>query len=292
MTPLRVSVIGCGSYYGYGVSYERGQVAASLEALGHTVRFHNIHINEQRTDPVLAEVDEFKPDLCVFIPHEYEVDPKKLRALGYPVLLLLADDTWRREFGLKVADHCDYVIGNAPDSVEAYGRKSIPFEWAVFEGVWVGPEMDRPYDMSFVAQLYGHRHSVIQMIRDNGINIFASGNMPVEAMATMMRRSKIGLNLSRTSQNELLQIKIRPFETGATGAMILTEYAPRMECSFVEGKEAVFFTTYDEMLDKARYYLAHDAEREAIAAAGKARVLKDHTLARRWDVIFKAVGLE
>jgi spore maturation protein CgeB len=40
---------------------------------------------------------------------------------------------------------------------------------------------------------------------------------------------------------------------------------------FEEGKEAIFFSSDDEMLSKTRFYLANNEARERIAAAGRVR---------------------
>ena len=42
---------------------------------------------------------------------------------------------------------------------------------------------------------------------------------------------------------------------------------------FREDREAAFFSNSRELLDKARYYLAHDKERQAIATAGRDRCI-------------------
>jgi spore maturation protein CgeB len=45
------------------------------------------------------------------------------------------------------------------------------------------------------------------------------------------------------------------------------------------------------MLDKIRFYLAHDAEREHIRQAGRARCLRDHTWQHRFASVFRQIGL-
>jgi hypothetical protein len=292
---MKIGVIGCDTYYNNGQSYERGQLAASLVDLGHDVLFLPITIYQPVNPALLNELHRFKPELIILVPHVNEVQPAQLRELNCPIVLLVADDDWRRDYGLQMAQHCDYVIANAADSMTAYGAKSIPFEWAIHPPLFEGDDCQRVCDVAFVAQNYGNRRDYIESLRGIGANViargmgFPGGAATPEEMVSILRQSKIGLNLSKTSQGNTRQIKIRPFEIGASGAMILTEYAPGIEKSFIDGKEAVFFETIEEMTEAASYYLAHDSKRESIVRAGYERVMRDHTLARRWDVILKAV---
>ncbi len=63
----------------------------------------------------------------------------------------------------------------------------------------------------------------------------------------------------------------RSIEIPACGGFLLAEHSDEHARLFEDGREAVFFTSPDDMLAKARYYLDHEDERAAIAAAGRKR---------------------
>ncbi|MCP4707714.1 MAG: glycosyltransferase [Planctomycetes bacterium] len=81
----------------------------------------------------------------------------------------------------------------------------------------------------------------------------------------------------------------------AAGAFFLVKGHPRdleqdgIGKMFELGKELVTFETGEDLVRKVRYFLSHDKEREAIAQAGREKVLGSHSYAIRMQEVLNAV---
>lgn len=74
----------------------------------------------------------------------------------------------------------------------------------------------------------------------------------------------------------------RCFEIPAAGTFMLAQYSADLAELFTEGREAEYFRSTGELVEKIHHYLARPDERERIAAAGRARLLRDgHEVADR-----------
>jgi spore maturation protein CgeB len=74
---------------------------------------------------------------------------------------------------------------------------------------------------------------------------------------------------------------MRLFEATGVGAFLLTDWKQNLGDMFDVGKELVAYRSSEECAELIDYYLAHDKEREAIARAGQARTLAEHTYLHR-----------
>jgi len=114
-------------------------------------------------------------------------------------------------------------------------------------------------------------------------------------MVKMYSRSKINLGFSLCDTEDtgerILQIRLRDFEVPMSGGFYLVEYMEELEEFFEVGKEVVCYTGPEDLVEKVKYYLRNDSEREKIRRAGYRRCLQDHTWHKRFEMAFKQMGM-
>jgi spore maturation protein CgeB len=112
----------------------------------------------------------------------------------------------------------------------------------------------------------------------------------------MFSRSRLSLGFatagdSHLAARRLTHLRLREFEAPMSGALYLTEDQPELAEYFEPGTELLTYTDQDDLLDKARYYLAHQELSERIRHAGLQRARRDHTWQHRFAELFAALGL-
>lgn len=95
----------------------------------------------------------------------------------------------------------------------------------------------------------------------------------------LYHRTRIGINVH--NRGKYTVGGYRMFELPANGVMQVCDGGEHLQTFFEDGKEVVGYEDADDLIEKIRYYLAHDAEREAIARAGFRRVMRDHRMPLR-----------
>ena len=101
---------------------------------------------------------------------------------------------------------------------------------------------------------------------------FINGGVYGQDYTKALVSSKIALcfysNWNRDKENS------RMYEVPACETFMLAERNNENINMFQEGKEAEFFSSQEELLQKVRYYLTHSEQRQCIAAAGRERCLR------------------
>ena len=91
-----------------------------------------------------------------------------------------------------------------------------------------------------------------------------------EELSRVFQTSKINLAFLRKANRD--RHTTRTFEIPACGGFQLSERTDEVLGFFEEGSEIECFDLVEELRDKARYYLQHEAQRQRIAAAGLVRL--------------------
>jgi len=173
----------------------------------------------------------------------------------------------------------------------------------MFTGNAYDPDTHRPMDLSaeekariggpvgFIGTFESQRAQSISFLAEHGVRVGVWGNgwkenCPLKHPNLLIKGPSIyGDRYAKAicsfevvlgflrKLNRDLQTQ-RSVEVPACGAFMLAERTDEHLSLFEEGKEAEFFGTDEELLEKVRYYLAHEAERKQIARVGRERCVK------------------
>lgn len=76
-------------------------------------------------------------------------------------------------------------------------------------------------------------------------------------------------------------VPLRVLEMMACQGFVLVNYQEDLAKEFEDGKELVMYRSLEEMVEKIRYYLEHESERQQIARAGYEKVLREYNYAEK-----------
>ena len=103
---------------------------------------------------------------------------------------------------------------------------------------------------------------------------YQGGEVYASDYARALTGARIGLGFLRQVCPD--QHTTRTFEIPACGSMLLADRTDEHQEFFEEGKEAEFFGSADELVEKVKFYLHYDAARERIAEGGHRRSISGH----------------
>lgn len=176
--------------------------------------------------------------------------------------------------------HGTQHVSILPSYYTSYVHRSLPTE-----------SHDECSDVVFVGHYANDgRLETVNYLKQNGIDIKVHG--PLWEHAAKRHAWLQGGNLREVRGDEYCQFlssaKIalvflskanrdvytrRCFEITACGTLMMAPRTRQLENMFRDGVEAVYFDSKEDLLEKTRYYLEHNGEREEIAEAGRKRCI-------------------
>jgi hypothetical protein len=194
---------------------------------------------------------------------------------------------------------CDYDVHFVPrrENVAEYTKLGARRVVQLMPAWGYAPDVHRPVpvdaddlgrygaDIGFVGSFEPERARDLLAVAQAGLNVRIVGPWPDAFLRSSLLHSpqgafgaeyakaicsfKIALGFLRKRNRD--QHTSRSIEIPACGVFMLAERSQEHQQLFAEGREAEFFSSVQELIDKARFYLSHDRERERIAAAGRER---------------------
>jgi hypothetical protein len=154
------------------------------------------------------------------------------------------------------------------------------------------------FDVSFLGQRYGFRGRFIDTLRASGIEIECFGPgwgtrviSDAEAIS-LYRTSRVNLGLGGVAYSDRITcVKGRDTEVPACGGFYLSTFDTELTELFDVGREIACYRNEIDCVEQIRYYLEAEDERRKIAAAGRARCVRDHSWESRLHGFLSWLGM-
>lgn len=253
----------------------------NLQGLKDKAKKHDIITPDPTVDMdyVLKRVPRgFNPDFFLWVETGLDRPPENLEKLAIPKAAWLIFTHLRLAHHIKTAKMFDVVFlsqrAYIPD-LKKHGVENVYWlPLACDPQIHGKAPMTKEHDIGFVGSLEDERR--VSLLRGLAGRVDVGYRKAfLREMADHYCRSRIVFNSA-----EKLALGMRVFEAMCAGSMLLTDHAQGMSDFFEDRKHLVVYED-EELIDVARYYLAHEAERENIAETGRQEVLKNHTYGHR-----------
>ncbi len=264
-----------------------------------------------RCDAALMEkARTVRPDLIFFTPvRGSDVNPLPatfalLRAESRARVISLHGDTHDDAgvaFAEEYAPAVDRVV--VQDSYSRYPLRAQ--DPAMYLAAWTPQDpriffpgkSPRTVDVSFQGSVarYPDRKRALGLLEAAGIAVDRGGGqaestLSIEAYAAELRRARIVVNFARpVFEAPTFQCKGRTVEATLSGALLFEQANPETMRWLTPGKHFVAFEDERDLVEKVRYYLAHEDERAAIGAAGCAHAVSHLSADSYWRRLFAEV---
>jgi spore maturation protein CgeB len=229
--------------------------------------------------------EEFYPETLIKIK---EISPKSIS------MCYNGDDDYKFEnYTSHLFPLIDYFLSTQPNILPEYRKlgKPVSFSCGADTQEFKPLGLKKEIDVSFVGTPKNDRIDFMRFLIKNGINakVFGAGwekypefknahlgEIDHHEFIEVINKSKINICLSKNyfGGTHILE---RFFEINACRSFGLTEHASGYFPTFKEGEDIVTFRNKEELLNKVKYFLKNDKEREEIASKAYKKTLQSYS---------------
>jgi hypothetical protein len=267
-------------------------VGPRLAALPGLVEIATAQIEALRPDALYCQDLSFFPPAVLRRLRERGIVKRVVGQIACP----LPPDDFLRGYDLILTSFPHFVPRlRALGIASEYFR--IGFDTRVLERLGA---VEKDVDASFVGGISRHHGKAVPVLEylaeQTPIEFFGYGADSLPSSSPIRRRHHgevWGLDMyralarSRVTLNRHINVaennanNMRLYEATGVGSLLLTDRKDNLGELFEVGQEVVAYSSQEEAAQLIRHYLAHPEEAHAIARAGQARTLRDHTYERR-----------
>lgn len=254
-------------------------------------------------DVLKAQIKQYKPDVVLnqavdSIPGRFmkELKPHVRFLVGQHAAIPLRED--------EDLSGYDLMISSFPATVEAFQRKGLRAELCRlgFEPrvLSISDCPGKKWDISFIGSfcdVHSSRASWLETlcrtfprlkVWSPSIDQLPStspirGHYMGQAWGRQMYQCLCSSKLTLNHHGDVAPYanNMRLFEATGVGTCLLTDWKANLNDMFTPGKEVLAYRNPEECIELIGHYLEHDDERKAVARAGQARTLREHTYYHR-----------
>jgi hypothetical protein len=262
-------------------------------------------------DILAAQIRYYSPDVVLNLALD-ELSIRFLQEMKRDLRLLVGQHAATQLSDTKDWAVYDLVISSMPSTVHWFRSRQVPaalnrlgFEPHVLSRLMDG---EKSIPASFIGSFHAVHSTRVEWLehvcRSSQMRVWSPyvDHLPA---SSYIRRSYLGpvwgremyhvlrnslLTLNHHGNVPLFANNLRLFEATGVGTMLITDWKEDLPAMFEPGREVIPYRSPEECAELVRYYLEHEDERQAIAQAGQARTLRDHTYYQRMQSLVEIVG--
>jgi len=256
----------------------------------------------------MAQIKKFRPDVLLIFDLHYFTPPflKEARKYVGKIVGEIASPIMMPEEHFR---NYDLLLSSMPHYIRKFQKMGISsaylpyaFESTILEKIG---EQKRKYDCVFIGGLSRDLDKIPlleELAKKINIDFWGYSQLPLDKSSSILSRyhgSVWGIDMYRILAQSKIVVNchtkrvgdyfdhedyadnMRLYESTGMGAMLITDMKKNLGDLFEIDKEVIAYNEINELVEKIKYYLKNEKEREKIARAGQARTLKAHSYKAR-----------